>query len=113
MASMNFPSRGLRESAMTIRYDGCFFRPVRRRRILTANGESSIRVAETTRAPRALINRLAAPGLSRSQVPGLRSQVQQRLRRFHLRPGTRDPRPKVSHRIPNILGLNFPPPPPI
>src|SRR5678815_5932043 len=32
---MNFPSRGLRESAMTIRYVGCFLRPVRRKRILT------------------------------------------------------------------------------
>src|SRR5690242_15065915 len=36
MISMNFPSRGLRESATTIRNIGDFLRPVRRRRIRTA-----------------------------------------------------------------------------
>src|ERR1043165_2383500 len=33
---MNLPSRGLRESATTMRYVGCFLRPVRRRRMRTA-----------------------------------------------------------------------------
>ena len=35
MISMNFPSRGLCESATTIRYAGDFFRPTRRSLILT------------------------------------------------------------------------------
>src|SRR4051794_22060001 len=39
---MNLPSRGLRESAMTMRYVGCFLRPVRRRRILTDISKSSL-----------------------------------------------------------------------
>ena len=34
--SMNLPSRGLLESATMMRYMGDFFRPTRRRRILTA-----------------------------------------------------------------------------
>src|SRR3982750_3972222 len=33
---MNLPSRGLLESATTMRYMGAFLRPTRRRRILTA-----------------------------------------------------------------------------
>jgi hypothetical protein len=37
MISMNRPSRGLRSSATTTRYDGCFFLPTRIRRILTDN----------------------------------------------------------------------------
>src|SRR5690242_812058 len=37
---MNLPSRALRESATTLRYVGCFLRPVRRRRILTISNSS-------------------------------------------------------------------------
>src|SRR5688500_4203502 len=36
--SMNLPSRGLLESATTMRYTGAFLRPMRRRRIRTAIG---------------------------------------------------------------------------
>src|SRR5688500_5044193 len=36
--SMNLPSRGLFESATTMRYTGAFLRPMRRRRIRTAIG---------------------------------------------------------------------------
>src|SRR5438105_9309143 len=98
---MNFPSRGLRESATTIRYVGCFFRPVRRRRILTAIG-TPLQGSNT------------APGSSRTnqptsrtrtcQVIGLRSQGY-----CDLRPETCDL--ESFHLIPNMFGLNFPPPP--
>ena len=37
---MNRPSRGLRASATTTRYVGCFFLPTRIKRILTANSNS-------------------------------------------------------------------------
>src|SRR5215471_5154020 len=43
MISMKRPSRGLRPSATTTRYVGCFFLPTRIRRILTANEKTPTR----------------------------------------------------------------------
>src|SRR6059058_2886460 len=49
---MNAPSRGVRASAITTRYLGCFFAPMRRSRILSTGpiiGETSNRLAERPR----------------------------------------------------------------
>src|SRR6185312_15152998 len=63
---MKRPSRGLRESVTTMRYTGCFFRPTRRRRILTAMVPCSFETSVTPlhRAHRASGRSGPHPGLT-------------------------------------------------